>query len=56
MRYVERYGGARGATNDVIIWRIEVACWIRKATWTHTHAHARALGHTDAGAHARTNM
>jgi hypothetical protein len=34
---VEKYGGARGATNDVTIWRIHVACWISKATCTRTH-------------------
>ena len=31
---VEKYDGARGATNDVTIWRIWVACWISKATCT----------------------
>ena len=47
---VEKYGGARGATNDVTIWRIRVACWISKATCTYAHAHAHALGYP----HART--
>ena len=45
---VEKYGGARGATNDVTIWRIRVACWISKATCTHApeHTHARVYTHT----------
>ena len=30
---VEKYGGARGATDDVTIWRIRVACWVAKACW-----------------------
>ena len=53
---VEKYGGARGATNDVTIWRIRVACWISKATYTHAHAQAHALRHTHAHtrAHKRT--
>ena len=33
---MEKYGGARGATNDVTIWRIRVACWINEATCMHT--------------------
>jgi hypothetical protein len=36
---VEKYGGDRGATNDVTIWRIRFACWISKATCTYAHAH-----------------
>ena len=36
---VEKCGGARETTNDVTIWRIRVACWMSKATCTHTHAH-----------------
>jgi hypothetical protein len=39
---VERNGGARGATNDVTIWRIRVACWISKATCTRSSARAHA--------------
>ena len=34
---VEKCGGARGATDDVTIWRIRVACWVSKATCTHSH-------------------
>jgi hypothetical protein len=45
---VEEYGGARGATNDVTVWRIRIACLISKATGTHTHARAHAPGHPDA--------
>ena len=36
---VEKYGGARGATNGITIWRIQVACWISKATSTHMPTH-----------------
>ena len=32
LRYVEKYGRARQATNDNKIWRMGVACWITKAT------------------------
>ena len=39
---VEKYGGAWGATNDVTIWCIHVACWISKATFTHVHPHRHA--------------
>ena len=42
LRDVEKCGEARGATNDVTIRRIRVACWISKATRTHAHAHAHA--------------
>ena len=45
---VEKYGGERGATNDITIWRIQVACWISKATCIcpHDRAHARARAFT----------
>jgi hypothetical protein len=39
--------GARGATNDVTIWRKRVTCWINKATCTHAHTHARPSTHTN---------
>jgi hypothetical protein len=39
---VEKYSGDRGATNDVTIWRIRVACWISKAICTYAHAHVHA--------------
>jgi hypothetical protein len=45
MNNVEKYGGARGATNDVTIWRIRVACWISRTTRTHAHEHAHTYGH-----------
>ena len=32
---VEKYGGAREVTDDNIIWRMRIACWIIKATGTH---------------------
>ena len=47
---VEKYGGDRGATNDVTIWRIRVACWISKSICTYAHSHAYAPGYP----HART--
>jgi hypothetical protein len=31
---VEKYGGAREATDDNITWRMRFACWITKATHT----------------------
>jgi hypothetical protein len=34
---VEKYGIARQATDDNIIRRMRFACWITKATHTHTH-------------------
>jgi hypothetical protein len=35
----EKYGGDRGATYDVTIWRISVARCISKATCTHGRTH-----------------
>jgi hypothetical protein len=49
---VEKFDGARGATNDVTIRHIRVAHWISKATCTHAHAHAHAAGHM----HAHTQI
>ena len=45
---VEKYGGDWGATNDVTIWRIRVASWVRKSTciYARTHAHAPGYPHT----------
>ena len=45
---VEKCVGDRGATSDVTIWRIRVACWINKAicTYAHAHAHAPEYPHT----------
>ena len=34
---VEKCGGTEGATNDVTIWRVRFACWIRKATCTRAY-------------------
>jgi hypothetical protein len=31
---MEKYGTARQATDDNIIWRMRIACWITKATDT----------------------
>ena len=50
---VEKCSGDRGATNDVTIWRIRVACWISKGTCTHAHAHAHASRYAHANALAR---
>jgi hypothetical protein len=47
---VEKYGGARGATNNVRIWRIWVTCWISKA-----HAHAPGHTHNRARMHTHTH-
>ena len=33
---VDKCGGAIGTTNNVIIWRIRVACWMTKATNAHS--------------------
>jgi hypothetical protein len=44
---------ARGATNDVTIWRIHVACWISTATCTYAHAHTDASGYPHARTHTR---
>ena len=49
---VEKYGGARGASNYVTIWRKRVACWQSKHTCSHTHAHTHT--HTRPHARART--
>ena len=48
---VEKCDGNRGATDDVTIWRIRVACWESKATSTYAHAHAHAHGYPYARAH-----
>ena len=34
--YVEKYGTTKQATDDSIIWRMRIACWIAKATETHS--------------------
>jgi hypothetical protein len=33
---VGKYGRARKATIDNVIWRMRIACWISKATDTHS--------------------
>ena len=42
----KKYGGAKGTTYDVTIWRMHVTCCISKVTCTHAHAHAHASGYT----------
>ena len=47
-----------GHTNDVTVWRICVACWISKVTWTYAHDNAHAPGyhmHAHTGTHACTH-
>ena len=36
----KKYGGAGEATDDNIIWRMRFACWITKATHTHSICNA----------------
>jgi hypothetical protein len=48
MRYIEKCIWDRGATNDVTIWRIRVACRISKAMCTYAHANAQAPGYPHA--------
>ena len=52
---VEKCCAAKQATNGVTIWRIQVTCWISKATYTHAHAHAQALGDKLARTHPHTH-
>jgi hypothetical protein len=33
---MDKYCTAREATDNVIIWRIRIACWINKATDSHS--------------------
>jgi hypothetical protein len=41
---MERYGIARQATDDKIVWRIRFACWIAKATNIHSEYEIRIAG------------
>ena len=50
--HVEKYGGDWGATNDVTIWRIRLACWISKATCAYAQADAHGPGYPHARTHA----
>jgi hypothetical protein len=52
---VEKYGGARVATNDDTIWRIRVVCWISKATRLLAHAYTYASGRTHTHTHTHTH-
>ena len=45
MRYYEKCGKDREATNGDIIWRMRVVCCISKATRAHAHAHIEVPGH-----------
>jgi hypothetical protein len=42
---LEKYGGARGVTNNVTKWGILFEWWISKATLTHEHKKVYAPGH-----------
>ena len=53
---VEKYDGAGGATNDVKIWRIILACWINKATCTYAHAQTHAIWRARAHTHTHTQI
>jgi hypothetical protein len=53
---VEKCGGARGATNDVTVWRIHVACGISKATCTRTYTPTRSCAYTYARMHTQTDI
>jgi hypothetical protein len=52
---VDKYGGARGATNDFTKRGIRVTCWINKAICTHAHAHTHASRRTHALASEHTH-
>ena len=52
---VEKFGGARGAINDVTVWRKRVVWWISKATRTDRHCHAHVLRHTHGRVLTHTN-
>jgi hypothetical protein len=51
----EKCCGDRGATNDVTVWRIRVACWISKVTSTCAPAHAHAPEYPHARTHRPVN-
>ena len=55
LKYVEKCGGPRGATNGVTIWLIRFECWISKATRTHTHNLTRPDTRTRTWAHTHTH-
>jgi hypothetical protein len=40
---VEKYGRAGQAKDDSMIWRMRFACWLTKATDTHTHTYRRRI-------------
>jgi hypothetical protein len=49
---VEKYDGAREATDGNKIWRMRVACWISKAAHAHVHAHAHVPRHPPPPTHS----
>ena len=44
----EKCGEHWGTTNEVTMWRMRVACWINKATYTYANAHTHAPGYPHA--------
>jgi hypothetical protein len=52
----KKYGGDRGYTNDVTIWRIRGACWISKAICTYAHTHDHTFGYPHARTHTHTDQ
>jgi hypothetical protein len=52
----EKFGRARGTTNDVTIWRIRLACWIDKTTCTIALAQTQARVHAHAHTHTHTQI
>jgi hypothetical protein len=49
----KKFGEERETTNNAIVWRIRVTCWISKATSTHANALSHSPGHMQARAHAQ---
>jgi hypothetical protein len=52
---VEKYGTARQATDDITIWRMRFACWIKKAGG-HTHKICNIYSFSTATMVARTRL
>ena len=40
---VDKYGGARQATDDNITWRMPFACWITKTAPRHTNKNTQNI-------------
>ena len=46
-KIVEICGGAREATDETIVLRMRIACWISKATGAHAPGHRRTRTHRE---------